>query len=155
MKVRYYHDEIGVNSRLDSMQAAILRIKLRNLDGYNASRNKAANAYDSAFKDHPNLVIPARADYSSHVFHQYTMRVVNTDRDALQKHLMANNCPAMIYYPVPMHLQSAYQDPRYKEGDFAISEILKEEVISLPMHSELDEDQLNFIINNVLTFLNK
>ena len=152
MKIRYYHDEIGLNSRLDSIQAAILRIKLRRLDQYNEARNNSAKAYDEAFANHPNLTTPTRAENSTHVFHQYTLKVSGADRNALQKHMMDNGVPAMIYYPVPMHLQSAYQDPRYKKGDFAVSEMLMEQVISLPMHSELDDEQIRFITENLLNF---
>jgi len=155
MKVRYYHDEIGVNSRLDAMQAAVLRIKLRKLDEYNAARNKAAEAYNTAFANHPNIVTPVKASYSNHVFHQYTLFIKNADRNALQKHMMDNGIPAMIYYPVPMHLQSAYQDPRYKKGDFAVADVLMEEVISLPMHTELEDDQIELITKTLLEYLNK
>jgi dTDP-4-amino-4,6-dideoxygalactose transaminase len=155
MKVRYYHDEIGVNSRLDSMQAAVLRIKLRRLDEYNANRRAAARAYSEAFASREDVQTPVHAEYSSHVYHQYTLRIKGKDRNALQKHLMDKGIPAMIYYPVPMHLQSAYQDPRYKKGDFAIGEMLMNEVISLPMHSELTEEQINHITSSVLEFLNQ
>ena len=155
MKVRYYHDEIGVNSRLDSMQAAVLRIKLRNLDQYNANRRAAAAAYSAAFADRDDVQTPAFAENSTHVFHQYTLRIKGKDRNALQKHLMDKGVPAMIYYPVPMHLQSAYQDARYKKGDFSVAEMLMEEVISLPMHSELEDDQIELITSSVLEFLNK
>ncbi len=155
MKVRYYHDEIGVNSRLDAMQAAVLRIKLRKLDEYNAARNKAAEAYNAAFANHPNIVTPVKASYSNHVFHQYTLFIKNADRNGLQKHMMDNGVPAMIYYPVPMHLQSAYQDPRYKKGDFAVADVLMEEVISLPMHTELEDDQIELITKTLLEYLNK
>ncbi|MCT4622626.1 MAG: DegT/DnrJ/EryC1/StrS family aminotransferase [Schleiferiaceae bacterium] len=155
MKVRYYHDEIGVNSRLDSMQAAVLRIKLRRLDEYNANRRAAAQAYSEAFASREDVQTPVHAEYSSHVYHQYTLRIKGKDRNALQKHLMDKGIPAMIYYPVPMHLQSAYQDPRYKKGDFEIGEMLMNEVISLPMHSELTEEQINHITSSVLEFLNQ
>jgi dTDP-4-amino-4,6-dideoxygalactose transaminase len=155
MKVRYYHDEIGVNSRLDSMQAAVLRIKLRRLDEYNANRRAAARAYSEAFASREDVQTPVHAEYSSHVYHQYTLRIKGKDRNALQKHLMDKGIPAMIYYPVPMHLQSAYQDPRYKKGDFEIGEMLMNEVISLPMHSELTEEQINHITSSVLEFLNQ
>ncbi len=152
MEVRYYHDEVGVNSRLDSIQAAILRIKLRRLDEYADARRKAAAYYDKAFGDHPGLTIPFRADHSSHVFHQYTLKTSGIDRFALQEYLMANEVPAMVYYPVPMHLQKAYHDPRYSKGDFPITEDLSERVISLPMHTELDEEQLAYITDKVLSF---
>lgn len=150
MTKRYYHDEIGVNSRLDSMQAAVLRIKLRKLDSeYNKNRQDAAAAYDAAFANHPNLVVPKRAVNSTHVFHQYTLKVKNADRDGLQKFLAEREIPSMIYYPVTMHMQSAYQDPRYKEGDFPAAEEICKQVISLPMHTELTEEQINFITESV------
>ncbi len=152
MDVRYYHDEVGVNSRLDSIQAAILRIKLRHLDQYTEARRKAATYYDEAFGDHPGLATPFRADYSTHVFHQYTLKTSGIDRFALQEYLMANEVPAMIYYPVPMHLQKAYHDPRYSKGDFPVTEDLSDRVISLPMHTELDEEQLAYITDKVLSF---
>lgn len=149
METRYYHDSVGVNSRLDSIQAAILRIKLRHLDQYAAARQKAANYYDMMFKDHPGLEIPARSPFSTHVFHQYTLKTKGVDRFGLQKFLMEKEVPAMIYYPVPMHMQKAYDDPRYKKGDFPVSEALSESVVSLPMHTELDEEQLAFICDSV------
>jgi len=153
MEIRYYHDSIGVNSRLDSIQAAILRIKLRNLDHYAAARRKAADFYDNAFANHPRIKTPVRSSFSSHVFHQYTLVIENLDQFALQKYMGEKGIPAMIYYPVPMHMQKAYQDPRYKEGDFPVTEMLSKSVISLPMHTELDEEQLNFITQNLLEFL--
>ncbi len=152
MEVRYYHDSVGVNSRLDSIQAAILRIKLRHLGTYTAARNRAADFYDNAFKNHPGLTIPARAPYSTHVFHQYTLKVDGVDRFGLQEYLMAKDIPAMVYYPVPMHLQKAYMDARYKAGDFPVTEDLSERVISLPMHTELDEEQLQYITSSVLSY---
>lgn len=149
---RYYHDEIGVNSRLDSIQAAILRIKLRHLDHYAKERNYAAQYYDEAFKDIPQLKTPVRTEYSSHVFHQYTLVVQDTGRDALRQYLMDRDVPAMIYYPVPLHLQKAYRDPRYNEGDFPVTEDLCEKVISLPMQTELDPEQLKYITDTVKSF---
>ncbi len=150
METRYYHDSVGVNSRLDSIQAAILRIKLRHLDQYAAARQKAANYYDMMFKDYPGLEIPARSPFSTHVFHQYTLKTKGVDRFGLQKYLGEKEVPAMVYYPVPMHMQKAYDDPRYEKGDFPVSEALSESVISLPMHTELDEEQLKYICANVL-----
>jgi dTDP-4-amino-4,6-dideoxygalactose transaminase len=149
---RYYHDMIGVNSRLDSIQAAILRIKLRELNGYTANRQKAADFYDRAFADVPQLITPKRAENSSHVFHQYTLRLTEGDRDKLVEHIMAHDVPAMIYYPVPLHHQKAYTDPRYNKGDFPVTERLCEQVFSLPMHSELDEEQLTYITDVVKKF---
>lgn len=153
MEVRYYHDSVGVNSRLDSVQAAILRIKLQHLDEYAAARNKAASYYDKAFAGHPRITTPARSKFSTHVFHQYTLIIENLDQLALQKYMGEKGIPAMIYYPVPMHMQKAYQDPRYKEGDFPVTEKLSKTVISLPMHTELDEEQLRYITNSLLEYL--
>ncbi len=150
MEVRYYHDSIGVNSRLDSIQAAILRIKLRRLDDYAAARRKAADFYDKEFAGHPSLKTPVRSSFSTHVFHQYTLQTKDTDRFGLQEYLAKKDIPAMVYYPVPMHMQKAYDDPRYKKGDFPVSEALSECVISLPMHTELDEEQLQHISVSVL-----
>lgn len=151
--VRYYHDEVGVNSRLDSIQAAILRKKLPHLDQYNARRRKAAEFYNHAFADHPKLKTPVIAQGSTHVFHQYTLQLEG-DRQAMIDHLNSKNIPAMIYYPVALHMQKAYQDDRYKEGHFPITEQLVHTVFSLPMHSELEEDQLTYITNSVLEFFN-
>ncbi len=153
MEVRYYHDSIGVNSRLDSIQAAILRVKLRRLNEYADARRAAADYYDAAFNGHPRITIPARSPFSTHVFHQYTLVINNLDQFGMQKFLGEKGIPAMIYYPVPMHLQKAYIDPRYKEGDFPVTEMLSKSVISLPMHTELDNEQLNYITNSVLEYL--
>ncbi|MGR6087408.1 MAG: DegT/DnrJ/EryC1/StrS family aminotransferase [Arcticibacter sp.] len=152
--VQYYHDEIGVNSRLDSLQAAILRIKLRHLDEYAAARNRAAAYYDEAFSGHSAVIIPAREKSSTHVFHQYTLVLIGKDRNAMKDFLASKGVPAMIYYPVPLHLQKAYTDPRYREGDFPITERLCANVISLPMHTEMNEEQLSYITSCVLEFLN-
>ncbi|MCD4773050.1 MAG: DegT/DnrJ/EryC1/StrS family aminotransferase [Bacteroidales bacterium] len=155
MTVRYYHDYIGVNSRLDSIQAAILNIKLKHLDEYAEARNKAANFYNAAFANNPKLITPFKFKKSTHVFHQYTLVTKDLDRKALQEFLNEKGVPAMIYYPVPLHMQKAYQDSRYKKGDFPITEDLSERVISLPMHTELDNEQLQFITDSVLEFVNK
>lgn len=151
--VRYYHDSIGVNSRLDSIQAAVLRIKLRHLDAYNAARNKLATAYDNAFASLSQLRTPHRAPKSSHVFHQYTLITEGIDRFGLQEFLAARHIPAMVYYPVPVHLQKAYTDPRYLPGSFPVTEHLAERVISLPMHTEMEEDQFEHIVKGVQDFL--
>tara|TARA_B110000046_G_scaffold97901_1_gene105545 strand:- start:17364 stop:18500 length:1137 start_codon:yes stop_codon:yes gene_type:complete len=145
MKVRYYHDEIGVNSRLDSIQAAVLSVKLQRLDDYGNARRAVAWHYDEAFKDLPEVITPDRVRNSCHVFHQYTLRIVGLDRNALQKHMMDNGVPAMIYYPVPLHQQKAYKDDRYQDGDFPVAEQLALEVLSLPMHTELSKEQLEKI----------
>ncbi|MDR0437341.1 MAG: DegT/DnrJ/EryC1/StrS family aminotransferase [Bacteroidales bacterium] len=151
MKVRYYHDEIGVNSRLDSIQAVVLDAKLKHLDTYNQNRENAATYYSSAFSKSDKLTVPALAKNSTHVFHQYTLQLHESiNRDDLIKHLADKGIPAMIYYPVPLHQQKAYLDPRYKDGDFPVSEKLAKTVISLPMHSELSEEQLKYIVSAVL-----
>ena len=155
MTVRYYHDYIGVNSRLDSIQAAVLKAKLPHLDEYAAKRREVADFYDIAFGKHPKLKIPARCSRSTHVFHQYTLVTRDLDRNALIEHLASKGIPAMIYYPVPLHLQKAYLDPRYKSGDFPVTEHLSERVVSLPMHTELDDEQLNYITGSVLEFVNR
>ena len=153
MQTRYYHDMIGVNSRLDSIQAVILKIKLKKLDEYAAARNAVAAYYDNAFKGNPKLKTPVRFKKSTHVFHQYTIVTNGFDRNKLIEYLNEKGIPAMIYYPVPMHLQKAYLDPRYKSGDFPVTETLARSVISLPMHTELDEEQLKYITDSVLEFV--
>ena len=150
MVIRYHHDEVGVNSRLDSIQAAVLDVKLPHLNEYIASRQRAAAYYDKAFANNPHLLIPVREEQSTHVFHQYTLRLVGINRDALREALAEKNIPAMIYYPIPLHMQKAYQDPRYQEGDFPVAERLAACVLSLPMHTELDDEQLAYITQNVI-----
>ncbi|MDH6253273.1 UDP-2-acetamido-2-deoxy-ribo-hexuluronate aminotransferase [Chryseobacterium sp. H1D6B] len=152
MYERYYHDEVGVNSRLDSIQAAVLRKKLPNLDGYNESRRRAADYYDEAFAGHPNILTPKRAEYSSHVFHQYTLRILNGKRNELQKYLTEQEIPAMIYYPVALRKQKAYFQES-NDADFVNTDKLLDQVISLPMHTELDDEQLKFITDAVLEFM--
>lgn len=152
-RVRYYHDEVGVNSRLDTIQAAVLSVKLRELDQYAARRCALADAYDTAFGQNEKLKTPIRAPFSTHVFHQYTLQCVGVDRDAMKTYLEERGVPAMIYYPVPLHMQKAYIDPRYKEGDFPVTEQLCKSVISLPMHTEMQEEQLQHIIETVHQFL--
>jgi dTDP-4-amino-4,6-dideoxygalactose transaminase len=154
MTVRYYHDFIGVNSRLDSIQAAILKAKLRHLDEYAVKRMFVADYYDRAFNNHPKLKIPVRYKRSDHVFHQYTLVLKGVDRKGLIDYLASKGIPAMIYYPVPLHMQKAYIDPRYRPGDFPVTEQLCGNVVSLPMHTELDEEQLKFITGHVMEFLN-
>lgn len=153
MKVRYYHDDIGVNSRLDAIQAAILKVKLQYLDKYAHARQQVAAAYDKAFNGLTELIVPAHYTRSTHVFHQYTLQVKGIDRAKLQEYLAAKDIPAMIYYPVPIHMQKAYLDPRYKPGDFPVTEQLSHTVISLPMHTEMDQEQLDHITSAVLMFL--
>ncbi|MDP4828452.1 MAG: DegT/DnrJ/EryC1/StrS family aminotransferase [Flavobacteriales bacterium] len=153
MKVRYYHDFVGINSRLDSMQAAILRVKLRHLDTYCDARIAAADYYDAAFADLKGITTPYRDPKSTHTFHQYTLVLDGVDRAGLQKHLSDQGIPAMIYYPVPLHLQKAFLNLGYKEGDFPVTEDLCKHVISLPMHTELDENQLQHITHAVRQFI--
>jgi dTDP-4-amino-4,6-dideoxygalactose transaminase len=153
MTVRYYHDDIGVNSRLDSIQAAVLKVKLQYLDKYARARQAVAEAYDKAFGRQPELIIPARSHRSTHVFHQYTLQLKGINRNKLLEFLATKDIPAMIYYPVPIHLQKAYLDPRYQPGDFPVTEKLSHSVVSLPMHTEMDAEQLNHITSSVLEFL--
>jgi len=156
MYVRYHHDVVGVNSRLDSIQAAILNAKLPNLDKYNEARQSAANKYSEALANHKNIVTPViMGEKDSHVFHQYTLRIVDANRDALMQHLLDKGIPCAIYYPIPLHSQKAYLDTRYNEDDFPVTNQLVKEVISLPMHTELDDEQIKFITDNILEFLNK
>ena len=155
MYVRYHHDVVGVNSRLDSVQAAVLNAKLPFLDKYNKARQNAARKYSAAFDGHKNILAPSICDICDcHVFHQYTLRIIDADRDALMQHLLDKGIPCAIYYPIPLHLQKAYSDERYKEEDFPVTNQLVKEVISLPMHTELDDDQIQFITATVLEFLN-
>ena len=155
MRVRYHHDLIGVNSRLDTIQAAVLDTKLPHLDEYIATRQAAAAYYDKAFAGCDKIEVPGRSTNSTHVFHQYTLRITGADRDAVREALTKAGVPAMIYYPIPLHLQKAYQDPRYKAGDFPVAEKLARCVLSLPMHTELDDEQLAFITENVLRAVNQ
>ena len=162
MYKRYHHDVVGVNSRLDSIQAAVLDAKLPHLDSYNDTRRNAARKYNEAFKDHPKITIPSGrtecegicSTCDCHVFHQYTLKLKDVDRGALVAHLNENNIPCGVYYPIPLHKQKAYVDERYNEADFTVTNELVKSVISLPMHSELDDEQINFISNTVLNFIN-
>jgi UDP-2-acetamido-2-deoxy-ribo-hexuluronate aminotransferase len=154
MYERYHHDVVGVNSRLDSIQAAVLNAKLPLLDQYGKARQDAARKYSAAFEGHKNIVAPNICDICDcHVFHQYTLRIVDADRDGLMKHLLSKDIPCAIYYPIPLHSQKAYLDTRYKEDHFPITNQLVKEVISLPMHTELDDEQIKFITSSVLEFL--
>lgn len=148
--IRYHHDEIGINSRLDSIQAAILDAKLPHLGAFISARQTAAAYYDNAFATNDKLLIPGRQLNSTHVFHQYTLRVVGANRNKLRERLAERGIPSMVYYPVPLHQQKAYRNPRYKEGDFPVAERLAQCVLSLPMHTELDNEQLEYITSNVL-----
>ncbi len=155
MGERYYYPRLGVNSRLDSIQAAILRIKLRELDSYSSARNKAATYYDNAFADIEQIKTPFRDPKSTHVFHQYTLVGSGIDHFELQKYLGEKGVPCMIYYPVPLHTQDAYKTPSMKHEDFEVTNALCDSVFSLPMHTELTEEQLKYITDSVIEFINK
>ena len=150
MEVRYHHDMIGINSRLDSIQAAVLNAKLPHLETYCDARRAAAEFYNKAFAGCEKLLTPTVADDTTHVYHQYTLKLVGVDREKMRQFLADKDIPAMIYYPVPLHLQKAYQDARYQAGDFPVAEKLAACVLSLPMHTELDEEQLTYITQQVL-----
>jgi dTDP-4-amino-4,6-dideoxygalactose transaminase len=152
MTKRYYHDEIGVNSRLDTIQAAVLKIKLKYLDQYNTARLKAAEFYDKELADIPQIKLPVRSKNSTHIFHQYTIVIKDEMRDGLKAHLEKNNIPAMIYYPVPIHMQKAFKCEINKDGNFPVTEFLGQHVLSLPMHTELDEEQMYFICSHIKSF---
>jgi UDP-2-acetamido-2-deoxy-ribo-hexuluronate aminotransferase len=155
MKERYHYNDIGVNSRLDTIQAEILRVKLKYLDQFNAARRAIADFYDKAFAGCSGIEVPVRENYSSHIFHQYTIRVKNGKRDDLKKYLEEYKIPAMIYYPGPLHLQEAYRYLGYKESDLPVTNILCKEVLSLPMHTEMEQDQLDFITKIILNFFER
>ena len=133
--IQYHHDVIGVNSRLDTIQAAVLNVKLRHLDNYANARRTAAAHYDKAFANHPKLVIPARNPNSTHVFHQYTLQLKNVDRAKLREQLAERGIASMSYYPIPLHMQKAFASERYPAGSFPITEQLCASVLSLPMHT--------------------
>ncbi len=163
MYERYHHDVVGVNSRLDSIQAAVLDAKLPRLDNYNKSRQSAAKKYSKALEDIESIITPKTVSKSCegicdtcdcHVFHQYTLRIKGVDRDALVKHLNDKGIPCGVYYPIPLHRQKAYSDERYKESDFEVTNQLVKDVISLPMHTELDEEQMEFITSTIIKFIN-
>jgi UDP-2-acetamido-2-deoxy-ribo-hexuluronate aminotransferase len=151
---RYYHDRVGCNSRLDSLQAAVLNIKLPYLDEYIAARRKAADHYDKAFAGHPKITVPYRAPYSNHVFHQYTLLLEGVDRDALHQFLAGHGIPSMIYYPVPAHRQKMFEAFGGSKFQLKTTDWLTERVLSLPMHTELNDEQLAYITGKVLDFIN-
>ncbi|MCW3077457.1 MAG: putative PLP-dependent enzyme involved in cell wall biosis [Bacteroidetes bacterium] len=151
--VQYIHDVLGVNSRLDTLQAVVLNAKLKRLDEYAAARNKAADFYDKAFANHPKIKTPVRAKNSTHVFHQYTLQLNGVDRTKLREALAEKGIPAMIYYPIPLHMQKAYKSDRFKEGSFPVTEKLCANVLSLPMHTELDEETLSYITKTFLELI--
>lgn len=152
---RYYHDVVGCNSRLDTIQAAVLNIKLAKLDEYIAERTKAADYYDRAFAGNPKITTPYRAGYGKHVFHQYTLILEGVDRNGLNEYLASKGIPSMIYYPVPGHKQKMFESFGLDTQDMPVTDWLTERVISLPMHTELDEEQLEFITSSVLEYINK
>jgi len=149
-KIRYYHEMVGCNSRLDTLQAAVLRIKLRHLDEYCKARRTAADYYDAAFANHPGIVTPYRAPYSYHVFHQYTVQLKTANRDEVQKRLAEKNIPSMIYYPVPCHKQNMLKHYGVANTPLPVTDMLQECVISLPMHTELTTEELSFITKSFL-----
>jgi UDP-2-acetamido-2-deoxy-ribo-hexuluronate aminotransferase len=153
MKVRYYHDYVGVNSRLDSIQAAVLDIKLKRLDEYTEARRFAANYYNTAFAASDKLKTPVTAAFTNHVYHQYTLVTHCVNRQKLMEHLQSKGISSAIYYPVPLHMQKAYLDPRYTRGDFPVTENLCKTVISLPIHTEFDVETLEYVTSNVLEFV--
>jgi UDP-2-acetamido-2-deoxy-ribo-hexuluronate aminotransferase len=153
MGVRYYHDRLGVNSRLDSIQAAILRIKLPKLDDYCDARRAVADYYDNYFAEFSHIQTPHRSEFSSHVFHQYTLKFDELDQFEMQEFLKEKGIPAMIYYPVPLHAQKAYKGAGYKDEEFPITNALVKRVISLPIHTEMDEEQLAFICESVKEYV--
>ncbi|MDI9308697.1 MAG: DegT/DnrJ/EryC1/StrS family aminotransferase [Limnohabitans sp.] len=154
MYVRYHHDVVGVNSRLDSIQAGVLKAKLPHLDQYAKARREAAQKYNNALSGNSNIVVPEfDSNVDDHVFHQYVIRITNGKRDELMQYLQSKEIPCAIYYPIPLHSQKAYTDSRYNEADFPVTNQLVKEVIALPMHTELDDEQIKFITDSVLEFL--
>jgi len=161
MYERYHHDVVGVNSRLDTIQAAVLKAKLPRLDSYCNKRRGAARKYSKAFEGQQYIHVPVTVnscegicdECNCHVFHQYTLRITNGKRDALVAHLASKEIPCGVYYPIPLHKQKAYQDSRYIDEDFPVTNRLVKEVISLPMHTELDDEQINYITENIIEFI--
>jgi len=149
-KVRYYHEMVGCNSRLDTIQAAVLRVKLQLLDAYCDARRAVADFYDQAFANHKNIVTPKRAEYSHHVFHQYTLQLDNINRDKVQEKLAERGIPSMIYYPVPSHKQKMFDEFGGSDYELAVTDYLNKRVISLPIHTEMTEEELQFITKNFL-----
>ena len=154
-RIKYHHDLVGVNSRLDTLQAAILDVKLKYLSEYTSARQQAAAYYDGALENLEQIETPKKESYSSHVYHQYTIKVKSGKRDALKLHLQENGIPSMIYYPVPLHLQEAYNHYGYAKGDFPVAEELSQIVLSLPVHTEMTEEQLEYITQTIKSFFNE
>ncbi|MBP7389415.1 MAG: DegT/DnrJ/EryC1/StrS family aminotransferase [Chitinophagales bacterium] len=151
--IQYVHDEVGVNSRLDTIQAGVLDVKLKYLDDFAARRKRVADFYDKAFSGHDIVKTPVRSSYSSHVFHQYTVQLSGVDRDIVRGKLSDKGIPSMIYYPIPLHLQKAYASKRYAEGAFPVTESLCSCVLSLPMHTEFEQEELEFITDSFLSIV--
>jgi dTDP-4-amino-4,6-dideoxygalactose transaminase len=155
MKAKYQYDDIGINSRLDTIQAAILNVKLKYLDKFNESRRKLADYYDKALSGCKSLILPFRAGYSTHIFHQYTVRVKDGKRDELRKYLESVKIPSMVYYPGPLHNQNAYRYLGYSDNDFPVTLQLCREVLSLPMHPDMQQEQAEYITQHILQFFEK
>jgi len=155
MKVRYHYADIGVNSRLDTLQAAILRVKLKYLSEFNTARKNVADFYDEAFAGCIELITPERSGFSTHIFHQYTLKVSNGKRDELKNYLESLKIPTMVYYPGPLHTQEAYRNMGYGENDFPVTTVLCKEVLSLPMHPDMEQDQLDYITSSIIKFFDK
>ena len=151
-KKKYHHHIVGVNSRLDTMQAAILKVKLPHLDRYSDARNQVADRYDAAFNGHTHIKIPVRSNYSTHAFHQYTIQVEGASRDELKSYLAERGVPSMVYYPLALHQQEAYKELGFKNGDFPVSESLCLKVLSLPIHTEMKEEDQEHIIQTIKGF---
>ena len=149
-KERYHHQYIGLNSRLDTLQAAILQVKLKHLDEFIAARQKAAKFYTESLSEVKGLVLPQNTPYSTHTYHQFTIKMNANRRDILRKYLSDKQIPTAVYYPIPAHLQAAYQYLNYREGDFPVSEQVCKEVLSLPIHTEMTTEQLQFITENIV-----
>jgi UDP-2-acetamido-2-deoxy-ribo-hexuluronate aminotransferase len=152
---KYHHDIIGVNSRLDTLQAAILNVKLKRLDNYSGARAAAADRYDEMLAGIEGVATPVRMPYSTHVFHQYTLKIANGKRDELKKFLETHQIPSMVYYPLPMHLQKAYYSDKFPEGSYPVSEQLCKDVLSLPMHTELTLAEQEYIVEKIKLFFSK
>jgi UDP-2-acetamido-2-deoxy-ribo-hexuluronate aminotransferase len=152
MRVRYYHDHTGVNSRLDTIQAAVLRVKLKHLDQFNSARKSVADFYDNAFRSPGSVIIPERVSWSDHIFHQYTLKITDGRRDELRSELQKAGIPSMVYYPVPLHRQKAYESYGFGSANFPLTEKLAKEVLSLPMHTEMTEEELELIAGTVIKF---
>lgn len=155
MKVRYHYSEIGINSRLDTIQAAVLRVKLKYLDNFNEERRKVAQCYNEVFKSCKSIITPEKSENSTHIYHQYTLKIENGKRDELKKYLETNNIPSMIYYPGPLHMQEAYRYLGYHNNDFPVTSELCSQVLSLPIHPDMEQEQIKYIGVKVLEFFNK